>query len=265
MTIPFACFFVIHGSRNSETLSAVSQLQQLLSLKIASSSRAIQSNLLENNLSSSNLIKTDVLSYSKTPLVEIAALELGSLPLNQSLVKFAQKAYLQGFDRVKVFPLFLAPGVHVKEDIPREISLATKQVNNQVTIELSTFLGKYSEIVQLLLDKFENLSAQTRILISHGSRLPGVADYYKSLAIQVGAVNAYWSTSPNLERQVKIQVTSGTKKFAILPYFLFPGKITNAIASKVKELKTEYPDVELILGQPLGATEALAELIAKEI
>ena len=265
MTTSSAYFFVIHGSRNRESLIAASQLQQHLILKIASNSRSIQSNLFGDNLSPSNSTKTGVLDYPKTPLVEIAALELATLPLNQSLVKFAQKAHFQGFNRVKVFPLFLAPGVHVKEDIPEEISLAVKQINNRVTIELSTFLGKYSEIVQLIIEKFENLSAQTRVLVSHGSRLPGVADYYRSLAYKVGAVNAYWSTSPNLERQVKIQVSNGSKKIAILPYFLFPGKITSEIASKVKKMEIEYPDVELILGKPLGVTEDLAELIAKEI
>ncbi|MGD1922043.1 MAG: sirohydrochlorin chelatase [Pleurocapsa sp.] len=265
MTTSFAYFFVIHGSRNPETLIAASKLQQLLTWKIKSKIRTTESDVLGNNLSSANLRNIAVLDSFKTPLVEIAALELGALPLNQSLIKFAHKAYLQGLNRVKVVPLFLAPGVHVKEDIPEEISLAVKEVNNIVTIELSTFLGKYSEITELIVDKFGNLSAQTRILVSHGSRLPGVADYYQSLASRVNAVNAYWSTDPSLDRQVELQVNAGKKRIGILPYFLFPGKITNAIADQVKQLQTRYPKVELILGQPLGSTEALAELIAREI
>lgn len=244
---------------------AAAQLQQLLVQKIKFNKREIQANYLENDLPSSTSGKLGVLDRWQTPLIEIAALELGTVPLNQSLVEFTQKAYSQDFNQVKVFPLFLAPGVHVKEDIPREISLAIKQVDERVIIKLSTFLGNYSEIAQLIVNEFESLEAQTRILVAHGSRLPGVADYYKSLANNVDAVNAYWSTSPNLESQVKIQVSAGNRKIAILPYFLFPGKITNAIANKVKELQAEYPNVELILGQPLGATEALAELIAKEI
>lgn len=265
MTTFSAYFFVIHGSRNRETLTAAAKLQQLLTLKIESKSKIIQSNVLEDNLSPANLKNIAVLDSFKTPLVEIAALELGDLPLNQSLIEFARKAHLRGLNRVKVFPLFLAPGVHVKKDIPREISLAVKEVNNFVTIELLTFLGKYSEITQLIVDKFENLSAQTRILVSHGSRLPGVADYYQSFASKVNAVNAYWSTAPSLDRQVELQVGAGKKRIAILPYFLFPGKITNAIADNVNKLQIKYPEVELLLGQPLGSTEALAELIAKEI
>ncbi|NJK53531.1 MAG: hypothetical protein HC936_13280 [Leptolyngbyaceae cyanobacterium SU_3_3] len=48
------------------------------------------------------------------------------------------------------------------------------------------------------------------------------------------------------------------------PIFLFPGKITEAIAQEVANLQQEYPHVELCLGKPLGATEAIAELIVQE-
>lgn len=265
MTKFSAYFFAIHGSRNRQTLLAADRLERLLTLKIKSQSRAIRSNLLEDNSSDLNLGNIGVLQNSKTPLIEIAALELAPLPLHESLIQFAEKAYSQGFNRVKVFPLFLAPGVHVQEDIPKEISLAIKQLNDRVTIELSTFLGKYSGIVRLIAQKFASFSVQARILVSHGSRLPGVTDYYQSLARKVNAANAYWSSEPSLASQVKVQVDSGNTSIAIVPYFLFPGKITNAIAVEVEKLQMEYPDVKLFLGEPLGATEALAELIAKEI
>jgi sirohydrochlorin cobaltochelatase len=261
LTTPPAYFLVIHGSRNPTTQSAAFQLQQLITSKIISI--VTQQDYLENSLTSSNSESINMFN-SKTLLVEVAALELSPLTLNKSLVKFAQKVYSQGFERIKVIPLFLAPGVHVKEDIPLEIALAIEQIDNQVTIELSPFIGKYSGMVQLLADKFAELSAKTRILVAHGSRLPTVTDYYDNLADKLNATMAYWSTTPSLGQQVK-QVTTGQKKIAILPYFLFPGKITKAIAMEVASLQTEHPDVELILGQPLGTTEALAELIAKEI
>ena len=263
LTTP-AYFFVIHGSRNSETLLAASQLKLLLTEKVKLRT-TVKLSCLESNLPSSSSENICILDYPQTPLIEIAALELAPLPLNQSLVGFARRASSLGFSQIKVVPLFLAPGVHVTEDIPSEISLAIKQINNLVTIELSTFLGKYSEMARLLTKKFSNLSAQKRILIAHGSRLSSVASYYQNLAGTVNAVMAYWSSAPSLEQQVKAQVKAGTTRIAILPYFLFPGKITQAIAVKVASLQAEYPQVELLLGQPLGATEEIAELIAREI
>ena len=67
-----------------------------------------------------------------------------------------------------------------------------------------------------------------------------------------------------MSQQVEAQIAAGHKRIAILPYFLFPGKITEAIAKEVSELQIKYPEVKSFLGKPLGATPALAELIAQE-
>lgn len=197
-------------------------------------------------------------------MIEVAALELADQSLCESLIKFAQRASLQGFKTIKVVPLFLAPGVHVQSDIPTEIALALKQLDHQITIELSTYLGKYSGIVSLLRSQFAELSAKTRILIAHGSRRIAAAEYYQNLSQQLDAEMAYWSTMPKFSQQIRTQIALGSQKIAILPYFLFPGKITEAIAQEVANLQREYPHVELQLGQPLGATPAIAELIAQE-
>lgn len=265
MTNSFAYLLVIHGSRNRKSQDAAVQLKQLLIAQFQPHNILSQQNYLNSSYS---FIKSEVIGSSsspKTPLIDIAALELASLSLSESLVNFATKAYNQGFKKVRVIPLFLVPGVHVTEDIPAEISLAIKQTNNRIAIELSPYLGKYSEMIELLEQKFAELSAKTRILIAHGSRLPGVSDYYLSLAGQLNAQIAYWSTNPSLSQQVKAQITThGRKNIAIVPYFLFSGKITEAIAKEVSALQAEHPEVELVLGKPLGATPALVELIAQK-
>ena len=200
--------------------------------------------------------------------MEIAPLELGELPLHQSLIKFVEQATAQGFERIKVIPLFLAPGVHVTEDIPVEIATAINQINNRVTIELSPYLGKYSGIVKLLSARFAQLSTGSRILVAHGSRLPAVANCTQALGKQLQAAIAYWSIKPSLSQQVATLVAAGQQKIAILPYFLFSGKITKQIASEVARLQNEYPTIELVVGEPLGAKEVvaeLAELIVQEI
>lgn len=197
-------------------------------------------------------------------MIEVAALELTDQSLCESLIKFAQRASLQGFKTIKVVPLFLAPGVHVQSDIPTEIASAVKQLDHQITIELSTYIGKYSGIVSLLGSQFAELSAKTRILIAHGSRRIAAAEYYQNLSQQLDAEIAYWSTMPKFPQQIRTQIALGSQKIAILPYFLFPGKITEAIAQEVANLQREYPHVELQLGKPLGATPAIAELISQE-
>ena len=258
-----AYLLVIHGSRNRKTKDAASQLKQSIAIKFQSKHIITQQDYRETNLSflSARISRLN----KKIPLIDIAALELATLSLSESLIEFARQAKVRGFKQVKILPLFLAPGVHVTEDIPTEIASAIQQIDKEVTVELSPFLGKYSETIELLNHKFSKLLAPSQILIAHGSRIPGVDSYYKHLGKQLNAVMAYWSTTPSLDRQVKAQIAAGHRKIAILPYFLFPGKITEAIATQVATLQAQYPEVELVLGDPLGATPALAELIVEKM
>ncbi len=259
-----AYLLVFHGSRDYRTLAAANNLRQLLADKYHSMNILTQQNYLAKDLITFADKTALRAKLSKTPLIEVAALELADLPLSESLINFAQKVSFEGIKQIKVVPLFLSPGVHVTEDIPTEIALAAKQIDHLVQIKLSPYLGKYSGIVPLLSRRFAELPGKTLILIAHGSRLAAGAKYYQSLASQLGADLAYWSTTPRFTQQITAHIIAGAKKIAVLPYFLFPGKITEAIAREIAQLQTQYPQVELSLGQPLGATEAIAELIAQE-
>ncbi|MEO1669690.1 MAG: sirohydrochlorin chelatase [Cyanobacteria bacterium J06631_2] len=269
MISSYAYLLVFHGSRDCRTQTAALNLRNLLIAKYQSNNIVTQHNYLEKRAKDFDSLlgakSTAVSNSLSTPLIEIAALELAPQSLCESLINFAHQANSQGLKQIKVIPLFLAPGVHVQSDIPNEIALATKQLNNQVTIELSPYLGKYSGITNLLAQRFQELSATTCILIAHGSRLLSVANYYQELATQLDADIAYWSSIPRFTQQIEAKIASGSQKIALLPYFLFPGRITKAIATEISELQQKYPHVELRLGEPLGATPAIAELIAEEV
>ena len=259
-----AYLLVFHGSRDPRTLAAASELKQLLLTKYRFKNILTQQNYLETNLLLSEDKVRDNVNLLETPLVDIAALELASKSLSESLLDFARQASSRGIKQINVIPLFLAPGIHVKQDIPTEIDLALKQFDRVISIELSPFIGKYSEMVSLLSRRFSQLSGEARILMAHGSRLSEGKSYYRNLATKLNADLACWSTAPKLASRVKAQINSGKKKIAILPYFLFPGRITSAIASEVAQLQEQYPQAELNLGQ-LGAIEDLARLIAESV
>ena len=275
----YAYFLVFHGSRDCRTQTAALNLRNLLIAREQPKNILTQHNYLGKNPEKIELKSTTFAASFSTPPIEIAALELTDLPLSESLINFAQQAKTKGFKRIKVIPLFLAPGVHVQTDIPSEIATAAKQIDDRVTIELSPYLGKYSEIVTLLTQQFEELDerprvaerrkgtlelrAKTRILIAHGSRLLAVAEYYQELGNQLDADVAYWSTKPRFSEQIRLKIAAGSQKIALLPYFLFPGRITEAIAKEIAELQQEYPQVDLRLGKPLGELPEIAELIAQ--
>ncbi|NEO16551.1 MAG: sirohydrochlorin chelatase [Moorea sp. SIO3F7] len=198
---------------------------------------------------------------SSAPLVGTATLELADIPLHEQIGQFAQLAKGAGCQELKLLPLFLLRGVHVMEDIPWQVSLAQENLGSQMVIHLLPHVGANPALVRLLTNQWAKLEGDAKILLSHGTSRPGGQEETGAVANQLGAVAAYWSVQPSLWEQVSILTESGAKRIAILAYFLFEGRITDAIAQMLLEIQQKFPQVQLNLGKPIGVSEGLVDLI----
>lgn len=196
----------------------------------------------------------------KAPLVGTACLELGAVPLHQQIIDFSRRAAATGVTTVRVVPLFLLKGVHVMEDIPAEIKQA-QQVLPNLSIEVCPYLGSHPGMQGLLQGKQKVTAHETLLLLAHGSRRPGSNDSIYNLAQILGGAAAFWAMAPSIEDQVIQLMQSGVQRLAILPYFLFPGSITDAITQTTEELAERFPQLTFHLLPPLGPTEKLAKLV----
>ncbi|MBD2133368.1 MAG: sirohydrochlorin chelatase [Sphaerospermopsis kisseleviana] len=228
-----AYLLVSHGSRDPRPNIAMQQLAKLLSLKLPDSEH----------------------------LVGIATLELNTQPLNQQIQDFAPKALAFGCKCLKIIPLFLLPGVHVMSDIPAEVELAQTALGEKIQIEIKAYVGSHGNLAKLLTSTMATIKAEVSILLAHGSRRSGSQQPVEDIARSLGAVTAYWSVSPSLETKIKELVAAGNQQIAILPYFLFAGGITDAIAESLEKLKLKFPGVKLQLAPPLGVSAELADII----
>lgn len=224
-----AYLLVFHGSRSPQYFSTVLQLGEL------------------------------VRQHLKT-LVEVAVLEFAKRSLAEEIVCFCRKAIVLDCQKVKILPVFLSGGVHVREDIPQEIAVAKENLCDGISIELADYVGSFSELTTIIQGKFSQ--AEGRILLAHGSRLPGGNKHIEQIAHSTKAISAYWTREPSLESAVEMLVKANKTSIAIVPYFLFFGKITQEIASYTTQLRLKYPQQNFYLAQPLGATPELAEAIA---
>lgn len=193
--------------------------------------------------------------------VGTAYLELQPEPLHAQIVEFSRSilASQQKPIRIKILPLFLLPGVHVMEDIPAEITQAQQILGENAIIELQPYLGSNSGLINLLAQTA--VSAEKYILLAHGSSRPGFQEAMDKLVSNLNVVIAYWAVPPKLESQVAQLVTDGYRQIAIMPYFLFAGGITDAIAGAVEKLQLQFPEVCFHLTEPLGANPELVDLI----
>jgi sirohydrochlorin ferrochelatase len=221
-----AYLLVFHGSRDPRPALAATELAQLMSKQLSPQS-----------------------------LVKVASLEATTIPLHQQIIQLGDIAPI-----LKIIPLFLLAGVHVCEDIPREVAQAQEVLGAKIKLEVTSHLGSYdlNPLLQLQLEQF---SGDGGIFLAHGSRRHQSHTPLEARAAALGLIPAYWSVAPSLSEQVEKLVRIGKKRLTILPYFLFNGGTTEAIAQEVERLQNHYQGIELYLAQPLGATSQLAQII----
>ncbi|WP_353673721.1 sirohydrochlorin chelatase [Synechocystis sp. LKSZ1] len=192
--------------------------------------------------------------------VQTATLEGHPQPLHQQIMALVQAL---NCTTLRLLPLFLQAGVHVQEDLPREIALAQAALGSVCDFDCLPYLGHDTFLESLLRQAGERYPQAQPILLAHGSRRAdgNLAPQQRAQALQ--AKVAYWSLAPNLTTVVEASIQNGSEEVLILPYFLFSGGITDQLASQVAHLQHQYPQVRFHLGNPLAHHPHFAFLLAQ--
>lgn len=190
--------------------------------------------------------------------VGTAVLECSPIALHEQIQQFSQ--HLDRGTPIQIVPLFLLPGVHVMEDLPQQVAIAQQQVHTELM--LTPHLGSNPELGKLLLRRIARISSP-KILLSHGSRRSSGNRIVEILANQLNALPAFWSVAPSLVDRIEKLSQQGCQEIAILPYFLFSGGITDAIAAQVNQLSQQYAPLKLDLLTPIEVSDDLVDLIVE--
>lgn len=196
------------------------------------------------------------------PLVGLAYLEQGETPLYEQICQFGAVVTQAGYNRLQLFPLFLLPGVHVVEDIPAALRQAQAVLGKDVMLELRPYLGAYSGLIHWLQTQRVGTVGLPQILLAHGSRLPGAQQQVAAVAQALPAIPAYLTGNPTLADGLQTLASGGKGPVHILPYALFEGRMTAAIATLINQLAPHFPDLHLHQEPALGADPTFAHLIA---
>lgn len=71
----------------------------------------------------------------------------------QDLQQAIDRLVEQGADKIVVAPWFLTNGLHIQQDIPEELAVATERHGDKVKISFARHLGPDSRIVDVLVDR----------------------------------------------------------------------------------------------------------------
>lgn len=237
-----AYLLIAHGSRDRRSQVAFAALAERIKPRLPGTHRYEKGNY--------------------TVHVGTAYLELSDQPLHQQIVQFVAALSAEApLDEVHLLPLFLLPGVHVRDDIPAEVTQASTLITTPCSLHLHNYLGAHPGFVPLLRRLFNPAIAAQRILLAHGSRRPGGNRPIESTASRLQARPAYWAVEPFLSQQVNQIVAQGHREIIIQPYFLFPGGITNAITTEVDLLRQHFRNVQIHQGTPFSEAPEFVTLV----
>ncbi|MDB9497040.1 sirohydrochlorin chelatase [Spirulina major CS-329] len=231
-----AYLFIAHGSRDPRSQTALESLAQQVQTAWAR-------------------------DHDAPAWIATAVLELAPQPLHQQILTAIAQARSQGAQHLILLPLFLLPGVHVREDIPHEVALAQAMGDRPLPLTIAPYVGSHLGMTALLRRQFALYPHRERILLAHGSRRIGGNQPVEAMAQRLTAIPAYWSVQPSLPQQLQRFVTDEQTHWIIQPYFLFPGGITDAIAQQLADLRTQWPNATLDLGIALSDTPEFIPLI----
>jgi len=271
-------FLVFHGSRDARSQQAAKQLTDEFHQRIIHTLQVNQ--VTGQGLAEPSDRRATVLPRSNheiaserstsersiAPRVQDIYLECTPLPLHQQILQWIEQLALESEQLTAInwqaIPVFLLPGTHVMQDIPAEMTAVQKALKTPLPLTLTPYLGSHPGLRRVLSERLSLHPMEAWVLLAHGSRQAGANQAIEQLAEHIGAITAYWSTEPGLAQQVTELSNLGLRRIGIMPYFLFSGGITDAIAQLVAELNQQLPHLTLTLVPPLEVNRAeLADLL----
>ncbi|WP_041243965.1 sirohydrochlorin chelatase [Gloeobacter kilaueensis] len=175
-------------------------------------------------------------------------------------------------ERFVLLPLFLAPGMHVEEDLGEALERARRS-HPQVRFLRTPSLGEHEWMETLLSERARQwpgkIDEHTAVVIlAHGSRREEANRLVQDMADGVWenlggplVTAAFWKVQPDLRSTLRELSHSSIRRVLLLPYFLFEGSLTDRVAWEVERLAGEFTKLDLQLDTVLGPDNRLLPLM----
>lgn len=184
------------------------------------------------------------------------------------------RAVSKGAARIRAYPLFLFPGRHLLEDLPRLLSEGRKR-HPGIEIYFVEGLGSHPKLLELAkirIDPAKEKShpAETALLvIGQGTTEPkglaaveAFAERLKPLLPYPHAVPCFVeSTSPSIPEGIGRCIALGAKSVVAFPCLLFTGVTWRRIQEQIQAMRDRHPGLPIRLADPFGIDPLLAEIV----
>lgn len=182
-------------------------------------------------------------------------------------------------DSVVVLPLFLFAAGHVKNDIPLAVSQARHDFPT-VRFTVANALGVHPTLVELAFERARPALEGSResmktavIVVGRGSSDPDAnGDFCKVVRLLAEGRGIGWVmpcfigvTQPLFEQTAELVARARPERIAVVPYFLFGGRLISKIREQVETFRARYPWIKIELALHLGSDDRLLKLMDERL
>jgi sirohydrochlorin cobaltochelatase len=203
--------------------------------------------------------------------VEGAFLEFARPTIAEAIAQMAG----QGGKRIAAVPMFLSTFGHTRDDIPRAIAWAVRNLP-EMKVQIKRPIGLHKCVVELSAMRFrealegkKQIPAEDTLLIitAHGSpertAILELAEFAVRRIKLTPAARAEPCFAilgrPPLADVLKQAVSRSYKRIVVQSHLLLKGRYHDMIRDQVETFSREYPDMDWIVTDPLGPHPLLAQ------
>jgi sirohydrochlorin cobaltochelatase len=205
-----------------------------------------------------------------------AILEFGQASLAVQIQQFADR---QQVERIYLLPLFLSSGMHVCDDIPEQVAIARSGLSQETEPQEASLsslsrvkpfpklvtlphLGTAIDFARSAWERMQQYpEVDAWMTIAHGSRRVGGNAEIEAIATRIQSQLscphrvAYWSQAGQLSEQIHDLLARGHQTIGVLPHFLFPGRLTDAIHTTIQTIAAQSPEARFVCLKTWGEAD----------
>ncbi|HVX11168.1 MAG TPA: sirohydrochlorin chelatase [Pirellulales bacterium] len=207
------------------------------------------------------------------------------LELRHGYVELAQPSLAEALSdipsecqEVTLLPLFLFAAGHVKNDIPRALTVARRE-KPHVTFSVARELGVHPAMVELTLKRAEQVLPNeeaprtTVIVVGRGTSDPDANSDFCKLARLLAEMRPFaWVVPtfiavarPQFPETLQFVARTQPERLLVIPYLLFAGRLLNQLREQVESFGIQYPGITTVLAPQLGVDERLCDLLDERL
>jgi precorrin-8X/cobalt-precorrin-8 methylmutase len=206
--------------------------------------------------------------WSGFPRLSSGYLELTAPSIPEAI----DRAAAEGAERIWAYPLFLFPGRHLLNDLPRLLSEAGMRHRN-VPIHFGEAMHRHPKLLELAkirIGPLPNQAGRTALLlVANGSGESRGIEAVERFAAKLKPMfpGAHFLPCfseiawPSIQDAFARCAAMGISSIVVFPCVLFTGRVLQGIRLKIEKLRETYPTLSIRMADYFGIHPLLAEIV----